>query len=717
MTEKGIGLNTRSTLTQADLNMFACLGIDAELLSSAGIFRVTDQEARTFGFQFSSASRLDGLVFPYFNPLTDYRVTSRLRRDHPDVELDGKPKNKYIFARGDNPHLYFPPGCTSLLSDPAVPVVFVESEKGSLAITAMMGRAGRRFLSVATGGCWSWLGKVGIKTTACGSREVERGPLSDLSLIALEEGRPALIVFDSNVPSNLRVRSARWALAQMLVGLGATVQFVNVPGEGGINGPDDLIGAAGDEAMLKLIDTAKPFPEQAEQAAQAAVKALSNSCTLETRDEALDAIARLPDFSHQRVFVERAAKALGEKSKKSIELEIGSRVKTLREDCKQANEAVRQARLLRVKVDPAALIRDLEAFFSKRLGLPNGAALILALFTLNTYLFDVFDTTPYLQIDSALGGCGKTTLLHHLEATCCRAYLGCDPTEATLYRRIDRDRPTWLLDEAAVLRGHEERARMIRAVLHAGYRKGATVSRCEGEINELRDFGVYSPKAFALVGSLRGTLLDRCIVLHLQKTAGLPKTKLKRLCRDASPLREKLAAYAAQFGDQIQRLDDNEPDEGYWPQLDGREEELWGPLLFQARVAGEETERRALAVALNFSRRKGQLTLEEDLNITLAVEMLEVLEEMTVESFTPGELQRPLATKDTWGEKLGDCKTDKARVCAIGAFLRNFRLPSRKRDREGTHYSRLETIEVIGSHAPPTDMHMPQKQTICGLRV
>jgi len=64
---------------------------------------------------------------------------------------------------------------------------------------------------------------------------------------------------------------------------------------------------------------------------------------------------------------------------------------------------------------------ELEAFFHKRLALPDGATLVLALFTVNTYLFDVFDTTPYIQIDSAVGGCGKSTLLLHLEATCRRA--------------------------------------------------------------------------------------------------------------------------------------------------------------------------------------------------------------------------------------------------------------------------------------------------------
>jgi hypothetical protein len=697
---------SREPVTAADGAPFARFGIGPELVTAAGVFRVSDLKARGYGLSLRDhpAADLSGIVFPYFDPVSGQRVTARLRRDHPEVDSEGKLQNKYISPWGDNHHVYFPPGAASLLGDPTATVVFVEAEKSSLAITALMKRTGRQLLAVATGGCWSWRGKVGIRVTPSGGHEKEWGPLSDLSLITWEQDRPAIILFDSNTATNPTVRAARWAFAQYLAGVGAKVLFAEVPHEGGANGPDDLIAIGGDEALLALLDAPRPFPEQAEHDAQAAVAGLSNSCDLGTRDRALDAIAHVADLSHQRVLAERAAKALGERSKKAIERDITLKAKALREAREWAKDVVRQGQLLRIKIDPALLIDELEAFFRKRLALPDGATLIAALFTINTYVFEVFDTTPYIQIDSALGGCGKTTLLLHLEAVCCRAYLGCDPTPATLYRRIDRDRPTWLLDEASVIRGHEECARMIRAVLDAGYRKGATVPRCEGEDNVLHDFGVYCPKAFALVGSLRGTLLDRCIVLHLQKTPRLPKTKVKRLRREAPPLREKLEAYAAQYRDELQRLDDNEPDEGYWAQLDGREEELWGPLLFHARLAGEKVEKRALAVALSFSRQKGQLATDEDQTVALATELLEVLREMRVETFSPHELLSPLSSKESWGEKLADCKSDKARVCAVGRFLTNFRFRSRKRDSQGTHYSWAEALEVIVCHLPPTEL-------------
>ena len=54
---------------------------------------------------------------------------------------------------------------------------------------------------------------------------------------------------------------------------------------------------------------------------------------------------------------------------------------------------------------------DLEKFFTERMYLPVGAALILAYYVLNTYTFDVFDAVAYLCLESATWGCGKTTLV------------------------------------------------------------------------------------------------------------------------------------------------------------------------------------------------------------------------------------------------------------------------------------------------------------------
>ena len=120
------------------------------------------------------------------------------------------------------------------------------------------------------------------------------------------------------------------------------------------------------------------------------------------------------------------------------------------------------AELQRQHVNAAQLVADLEKFFSERAYLPEGAGLLLACFTLNTYMFEVFDTTPYICLESAVPGCGKSTVLRLLEAGCPRAHIATSLTETALFRVIDGDKPVLLIDEAKGLESGSEAERFSR---------------------------------------------------------------------------------------------------------------------------------------------------------------------------------------------------------------------------------------------------------------
>lgn len=122
-------------LKTVDLEMFARFGVTQAWLAQAGVWRATDVEARR-EFLITRPGDMSGLVFPYVDPVSGCRATARIRRDHPEIDTDGKPA-KYICPHGDNRHLYFPPGSGPLLGDGGVPVVLVESEKAALALTAL----------------------------------------------------------------------------------------------------------------------------------------------------------------------------------------------------------------------------------------------------------------------------------------------------------------------------------------------------------------------------------------------------------------------------------------------------------------------------------------------------------------------------------------------------------------------------------------------------
>src|SRR5262245_33937294 len=245
--------NNELELTNGDLKMFAAIGVDEDLVTCGGLCRLTCRGAREYGFRFASAANLEGICFPYYNPGSEERVTARLRRDNPEVDTDGKPQNKYILAYGDSRHLYFPPDCRILLSDQPTSVALIESEKSALALTALSRRSGHNLLPVATGGCWSWKGRIGKTTNAEGARVDVKGPLPDLSIIAWKD-RDAVICFDSNASTNWQVRSARRELSHLLTAYGAKVRICQIPIEDGVNGPDDYIAKYGGDAFLKLLD-------------------------------------------------------------------------------------------------------------------------------------------------------------------------------------------------------------------------------------------------------------------------------------------------------------------------------------------------------------------------------------------------------------------------------------------------------------------------------
>jgi putative DNA primase/helicase len=233
--------------------MFAGIGVPVDLLEAAAIERVSDRDARErFGIQSPVSRDMTGVVFPYHSHVTGRRVSARVRRDKPEIE-DGRPKNKYISAYGDGRHLYFPPEAWSKLQAQTTPIVLVESEKATLALTAWAQRTGTDLLAVGMGGCWGWRGRTGKATGIDGSRVDVTGPLPDLAVC---DGRTVYLLLDSNVATNGKVQAARNALAKELLKRGCTVRLCSLPEIPNVNGPDDYIEAHGDEAMTAIFTEA-----------------------------------------------------------------------------------------------------------------------------------------------------------------------------------------------------------------------------------------------------------------------------------------------------------------------------------------------------------------------------------------------------------------------------------------------------------------------------
>jgi hypothetical protein len=182
----------------------------------------------------------------------------------------------------------------------------------------------------------------------------------------------------------------------------------------------------------------------------------------------------------------------------------------------------------------------------------------VALWVLHTYVFDVFDTTPYLNVSSAAKQSGKTRLVCEvLPLLVARPWVIAEPSEAVLFRKVHKDRPTLLLDEIDATFGKDlKTTEGIRAIYNLGYRRGAKVPRCVGNSHEPFDFDVFCPKAFAGLKGLPDTVRDRSGHIELRRRApSEPKPERLRLGKlrvELQPLVERLSDWAVWAAETIQ---------------------------------------------------------------------------------------------------------------------------------------------------------------------
>jgi hypothetical protein len=184
------------------------------------------------------------------------------------------------------------------------------------------------------------------------------------------------------------------------------------------------------------------------------------------------------------------------------------------------------------------LVKQLELFFSKRVILPPGAELVLALWIISTYVHQEFDCLAHLCIASPVKRCGKTVLAELVSLVAARAKFTVNITEAALFRTIQEFQPTIIIDESEMLSNQRsERSQCLLSLTNGSHRRTATVIRCVGPHHIPTEFAIFCPKVFILIGSLPDTMNDRSIVASCSESG-----KTKRLIDiDTAKCRRRLS--------------------------------------------------------------------------------------------------------------------------------------------------------------------------------
>jgi putative DNA primase/helicase len=242
-------------------------------------------------------------------------------------------------------------------------------------------------------------------------------------------------------------------------------------------------------------------------------------------------------------------------------------------------------------VDGALLIDDIVTYIRRFVIMSEPDYLSVALWVLASYAFKEFFIFPRLLIKSPEKGCGKSTLMDLISRLVKRPIVASNMTAAPLFRIIELQKPTVLLDEAdAYLRNSED----LRTIVNAGHKKDGAVFRCVGDDHEPRAFNVFCPMVISGIGSQRDTIEDRSIIIHMKRKMRDQVTEPFRTDKpgDAEILARQCARWVE---DERMRLGGADPTipKGVY----NRAADNWRPLLAVAETIGGALQERARVVS------------------------------------------------------------------------------------------------------------------------
>jgi Protein of unknown function (DUF3631) len=244
------------------------------------------------------------------------------------------------------------------------------------------------------------------------------------------------------------------------------------------------------------------------------------------------------------------------------------------------------------------------AWLQRYLSVPSEHCItVLALWAAHTHAAKSFYVTPRLIIDSAEPESGKTRVLELLNLITRAPIFTMNTTIAALYRRLAGEPRTILLDEtdAVFAKGAAQNHEDLRALLNAGYKRGATVDRCVGDGSKMKvvEFPAFAPAALAgIVGNMPATITTRAITIHMRRRA--PGETIAEFIEEdaideAEPLRLSLSSWVEDLGAGLT---------GARPVMPAgvidRKAEVWRALLAVADAAGGDWPKRGRAACEHF---------------------------------------------------------------------------------------------------------------------
>jgi hypothetical protein len=169
-------------------------------------------------------------------------------------------------------------------------------------------------------------------------------------------------------------------------------------------------------------------------------------------------------------------------------------------------------------------------------------------------------------------------------------------TPAALFRLVSASRITILFDEVDTVFNAKGGNEDLRGLLNAGYKQGATVTRCAGDAKSMKveRSPVFAPVALGgIAGNMPATITHRAVTIHMRHRRSdqtVEQFRQRTAERDARPIRTALAAWMGSVADQVADAIPALP-----AGVVDRSAEIWEPLVAIAAAAGGEWRERARA--------------------------------------------------------------------------------------------------------------------------
>lgn len=380
----------------------------------------------------------------------------------------------------------------------------------------------------------------------------------------------------------------------------------------------------------------------------------------------------------------------------------------------EAEEVFKRAILLPEKAEPYGdimdLVKEIHNHIHKYLDIPERYEKICVYYILLSWLYDKFNTIPYL---SALGdtATGKSRMLSTVGRLLYKStVISGAVTPAPIYRLIDKWRGSLIIDEAD-WRDSSEQAEII-TILNSGYERNTPVVRCKmDQPDTLQFFDTFSPKIVGRRRAFRDVALEgRCLTNIMRKTTrrDVPRVLGDKFFEEQQDLRNKLLWYRLEY---FNKIDTNiEIDQSIFDDVDPRIEQITQAFFILFENISDEIKQDFVDFIQEYNRQ-----MVEDRSVTMEGWIMNTLFDLIMVSDNDPPIISSSDIVDKINSQIKDDKKKKTAV-TIGKYLKTIGITTRQRKIEGKIKREVlfddNILELLKTYVPKDDDFQVKKERL-----